>query len=149
MLKLTDPNNPQFAGFPATVELAASNWANIFQLYVAELANPPPPTGSLAATAGRPLAETAFVAAVQSGDNPLDAILQQYVLQVVPNTNPLAGIATPPPGDPPIAVALAPFITAPTNDPTGPAAALAAGVQAYMLTGTFTPQGSPTPTPWS
>lgn len=143
LLKLTDPDDPGFLGFPANAEEAGNNWATVFESYLITQTIPPPPTAQLAATAGRSLAVQAFVAASNSGANPLDAILLAYVTQIVLLTPPALGVSAPPPGTPPVALALLPFIAVPIADPRPPALAIAATVQAWLMTGTFTPVTPP------
>lgn len=152
ILKLTDPNNAEFAGYPADTATAASNWSNAFRTYFFTLSIPPPPIGETAANIAQPLAVTAYINAVAAGENPLDPIVVQYSRAIATTTAATGlGVASEPIGDPPIAAAVAPFIASPTNDPSGPALAISTAVQVWALTGLFTPAvppGSP-PVPWS
>lgn len=150
ILQLTDQNNSNFVGFPPTVEAAGQNWASAIGAYISELSTPPA-VGQAAVAAGQSRAAQAFVDAANSGSNPLDAVLTEYVQQITlltPTLQP-SSITTPPAGNPPIAPALAPFIAVPTSDPIAPAAAIALAIQAYMVTGTYVPPpGTAGPTPW-
>ena len=147
ILKLTDPNNAQFVGFPGDTASAAANWVSAFNVYFVQLSIPP--VGPAAAAVAQPLATQAFISAVAAEQNPLDPIVTQYANAIVLAAA-TVGVATPPPGNPPIAAAVAPFIAAPTSDPNGPAVAMAAAVQVWAVTGMFTAfaPGSP-PLPWS
>jgi hypothetical protein len=151
MLKLTDENDSGFVGFPATTEDAAVNWANALSIYLIAMTNPP--VAAAAVPAARATAEQAYIDAVNDGDNPLDAVLVAYVdaISTAAKAVPTA-VVVDPIGDPPIAIALAPFIVAPTSDPGPPAQQTALGVQAWLITGQFglPPPGAPPPgTPWS
>ncbi len=151
MLKLTDENDGGFVGFPPTTEDAAVNWANALSVYLVTMTNPP--VAAVAVPAARATAEQAYIDAVESGDNPLDAVLVAYVdaistaAQAVPTA-----VVVDPVGDPPIAPALADFIVNPTSDPGPPAQRTSLAVQAWLITGQFglpPPGAPPTGTPWS
>ena len=151
MLKLTDENDGGFLGFPPDTETAAMNWANAFVPYLIAMTNPPG-VAAAAVAASKSIAEQAYIDAVNDGDNPLDAILVAYVdaIATAASLVPMAVVVAPV-GDPPIAIALAPFILVPTDDPGPPATQTALAIQVWLITGQFgITAGSPPPgTPWS
>lgn len=142
ILKLTDENDPGFKGYAETAEQAAENWSSAMLAY---LSGQLFPLGAPAAAAGAATpAQEAYKAALRTRQNPLDAMLKVFTTAIATASG---GVA--PSGDPPFALALAPFLLAPVEDPGPPAQAMAAAVQVWMLTGTAPdPQASGAPSPW-
>lgn len=146
ILKLTDPD--QGAVYPDTLEAAADNWATAFTNYILGALNPP----QAALAPGLTLAEEAFKSAfitaatvnqalmVGVGVNPLEPAATAYITTLADNVTP--GVAAPPTSALVIPVAL--------FDAYEPAAAaIAAPVDAWVKTATYTVGPPPPPTDWS
>lgn len=140
MLKLTDPSDPDFVGWPASHADAGSNWAAVADTFFADIVMPPavPPVVPPATPPANTVGYDAFTAAyaLSSGLDALSAGLVAYAAAIAASVP----TSTPPPLPPS-------FPSLPnTDDPAAPAASIAAAVYAWAITGL-----GPTPAalPWS
>jgi hypothetical protein len=151
ILKITDPTDANFRGWPSNDATVAANWARIARLFFATQSFP---TGVVVDSVQVP-AEQAFITAMVTelalntadrGAKGIDAGFTAYAAQVAAGSLLLpAGIITCTP--PLAALGIASKITGVTSDPSGPAATMAAALAAWAMTGTAT-QGTTTG-PWA
>lgn len=136
ILEITDPSDPGWTGFPATLDAVRTRWAGAARAYFEGLAAPAVIAGTHAtaeaAMKGAMLAMTP--AALVTG---LDA----YAAAIVAGAAAVGVTAV----APPVSVVL-PALP-PTTDPVTPATALAATIDTWARTGTWTTGGPPAP--WS
>lgn len=147
LLKVTDPDNPEFIGFPETPEEVAEAWMVPLQKMFETMSIP------AAGAAAAPVAKDAGVAAMAPlvtppppplGLPPLAlAALAAGHLAFAGAIAAAAPVSVPPPAP------FVPPISPPGLDPVAPANAIAAAALAWAITGTWTPGPPPAPVPWA
>lgn len=146
LLKVIDPENPGFVGYPPDLATGAANFGTAFQTYFLGLVVPPEGPALAQAQVGTFVSTliaqcTPLITATEPPSvSPFVPAITLYVAAIASGVS--VGSALPPP---------APLVLPITNFESHAEAAqtIASAVDLWVRTATYTPPVPPTPVPWS